>query len=101
MPITTDSRPLALVIEDDPAIRELIRFHLDLAGYHVDQASDGLGRASDWEQTREHSHVRMRTSQSGQAKANERLSDRATERPSNHWQANMARATRTGKHENE
>lgn len=31
----------ALVVEDDAAIRELIRFHLDLAGYQVEEASDG------------------------------------------------------------
>ena len=31
----------ALVIEDEPAIRELLRFHLDLAGFAVDAEDDG------------------------------------------------------------
>jgi two-component system, OmpR family, alkaline phosphatase synthesis response regulator PhoP len=32
----------ALVVEDDPSIRELIRFHLDLAGFTVEGVDDGL-----------------------------------------------------------
>jgi len=32
----------ALVVEDDPSIRELIRFHLDLAGFAVEGVDDGL-----------------------------------------------------------
>jgi DNA-binding response OmpR family regulator len=31
----------ALVVEDEPAIRELVRFHLGLAGYDVEEAGDG------------------------------------------------------------
>ena len=31
----------ALVVEDEPAIRELLRFHLDLAGFAVDEEDDG------------------------------------------------------------
>ena len=31
----------ALVVEDDDAIRELMRFHLDLGGFAVTEASDG------------------------------------------------------------
>ena len=34
-------RKRALLVEDDEAIRELVRFHLDLSGYDVDEASDG------------------------------------------------------------
>jgi DNA-binding response OmpR family regulator len=34
-------RKRALLVEDDAAIRELVRFHLDLSGYDVDEASDG------------------------------------------------------------
>ncbi len=30
-----------LVVEDEPDIQELIRYHLDQAGYHVETASDG------------------------------------------------------------
>ncbi len=30
-----------LVVEDEPDIQELIRYHLDQAGFHVDTASDG------------------------------------------------------------
>jgi two-component system response regulator ResD len=35
------SRPVALVIEDDLRIRELLRLHLDLAGFTVDEVGDG------------------------------------------------------------
>ncbi len=41
------AQPTALVVEDDLAIREFVRFHLDLAGYAVEVAGDGreaLGR---------------------------------------------------------
>ena len=31
----------ALVVEDDAGIRELLRLHLDLAGFALDEASDG------------------------------------------------------------
>lgn len=34
-------RKRALVVEDEPAIRELVRFHLDLAGYDVSEVDDG------------------------------------------------------------
>jgi DNA-binding response OmpR family regulator len=35
------ARPRALIVEDDGAIREVLRFHLDLAGYTIEEASDG------------------------------------------------------------
>ncbi len=35
------ARPRALVVEDEPAIRELVRFHLDLGGYAVEEVADG------------------------------------------------------------
>ena len=35
------TRKRALVVEDDAAIRELVRFHLDLAGYVVEEVDDG------------------------------------------------------------
>jgi DNA-binding response OmpR family regulator len=31
----------ALVVEDDPAIREILRLHLELAGFTLDEAADG------------------------------------------------------------
>ena len=31
----------ALVVEDEASIRELLRFHLDLAGFAVDEVADG------------------------------------------------------------
>ena len=34
-------RKRALLVEDDAAIRELVRFHLHLSGYDVAQAGDG------------------------------------------------------------
>jgi DNA-binding response OmpR family regulator len=34
----------ALVVEDDPAIRELLRLHLDLAGFTIAEAADGRRR---------------------------------------------------------
>jgi DNA-binding response OmpR family regulator len=36
-------RRRALVVEDDVAIRELLRLHLSLAGFHVDEIGDGRG----------------------------------------------------------
>ena len=44
------ARKRALVVEDEPAIRELVRFHLDLAGFAVDEVDDGrraLDRSRD------------------------------------------------------
>ena len=35
------ARQRALVVEDEPASRELVRFHLDLAGFAVDEVDDG------------------------------------------------------------
>jgi len=35
------ARPKALVVEDDGSIRELLRFHLDLAGFTIEEAGDG------------------------------------------------------------
>ena len=35
------SRAKALVVEDDASIRELLRFHLDLAGFAIEEAGDG------------------------------------------------------------
>ena len=43
-------RKRALVVEDEPAIRELMRFHLDLAGFAGDEVDDGrraLDRSRD------------------------------------------------------
>ncbi len=37
----TPTRRRALVVEDDVAIRELLRLHLSLAGFHVDEIDDG------------------------------------------------------------
>jgi DNA-binding response OmpR family regulator len=34
-------RRAALVVEDDGGIRELLRLHLDLAGFTIDEASEG------------------------------------------------------------
>ena len=44
-------RRLALIVEDDPAIRELIRLHLSLAAFDVTELGDGtralaLGRST-------------------------------------------------------
>jgi CheY-like chemotaxis protein len=36
------ARPRALVVEDEKAIRELVRLHLDLAGFQIDEAADGV-----------------------------------------------------------
>lgn len=36
-----DDRPLVLLIEDDPAIAELVRYNLDNAGFDMALASDG------------------------------------------------------------
>ncbi len=38
---TDGSRRRALVVEDDVAIRELLRLHLSLAGYQVEEVGDG------------------------------------------------------------
>jgi DNA-binding response OmpR family regulator len=35
------SRRTVLVVEDDAAIRELLRLHLDLSGFAIDEADDG------------------------------------------------------------
>ena len=35
------TRKRALIVEDEPAIRELVRFHLELAGFAVDEVGDG------------------------------------------------------------
>ena len=35
------ARTRALVVEDEPPIRELVRLHLQLAGFDVDEAGDG------------------------------------------------------------
>ncbi len=40
MPAPTPRRRV-LVVEDDAAIRELLRLHLDLAGFVIDEAEDG------------------------------------------------------------
>ena len=40
MPLDAPRRR-ALVVEDEAAIRELLRLHLDLAGFALDEASDG------------------------------------------------------------
>ena len=34
-------RRTVLVVEDDAAIRELLRLHLDLSGFAIDEADDG------------------------------------------------------------
>jgi two-component system response regulator RpaA len=34
--------PLILVIDDDPAIAELVSINLEMAGYDVNQAEDGI-----------------------------------------------------------
>src|SRR5262249_29079483 len=35
------ARPRVLIVEDEAPIRELLRLHLDLAGYDVDEVGDG------------------------------------------------------------
>ena len=35
------TRPRILVVEDEPPIRELLRLHLDLAGFDVEEVGDG------------------------------------------------------------
>jgi DNA-binding response OmpR family regulator len=35
--------PRALIVEDEVAVRELIRLHLELAGFHIEEAGDGRG----------------------------------------------------------
>ena len=37
------AKPRALIVEDEGAIRELVRLHLTLAGLEVTEAADGLG----------------------------------------------------------
>jgi DNA-binding response OmpR family regulator len=42
--------PRALIVEDETAVRELIRLHLELAGFQIEEAGDGraaLGRARE------------------------------------------------------
>jgi DNA-binding response OmpR family regulator len=39
--VQSATRSRALVVEDDGAIRELLRFHLDLAGYDIEESRDG------------------------------------------------------------
>jgi two-component system, OmpR family, response regulator ResD len=34
-------RRTVLVVEDDAAIRELLRLHLDVSGFAIDEADDG------------------------------------------------------------
>jgi len=34
-------RPLALIVEDEPPIRELVRLHLELAGFAIEETGDG------------------------------------------------------------
>jgi DNA-binding response OmpR family regulator len=36
-------QPRALIVEDEVAVRELIRLHLELAGFHIEEAGDGRG----------------------------------------------------------
>ena len=38
-------RLTVLVVEDDAAIRELLRLHLDLSGFAIDEAEDGRNGA--------------------------------------------------------
>jgi DNA-binding response OmpR family regulator len=50
-PANDGSRLRALVVEDEPAIRELVRLHLELAGFDVTEIGDGtraldVGRAA-------------------------------------------------------
>jgi len=41
-PVRPDAaRPRVLIVEDEAPIRELLRLHLDLAGYDVDEVGDG------------------------------------------------------------
>jgi DNA-binding response OmpR family regulator len=41
-PMSADTpRRRALIVEDDIAIRELLRLHLSLAGFHIDEIGDG------------------------------------------------------------
>jgi DNA-binding response OmpR family regulator len=40
-PSTADARRI-LVVEDEPAIRQLVRLHLSRAGYEVSEARDGI-----------------------------------------------------------
>jgi len=42
-PMNTEGLRRALVVEDDVAIRELLRLHLSLAGYRVEEVGDGRG----------------------------------------------------------
>jgi DNA-binding response OmpR family regulator len=37
----TSPRRVVLVVEDDASIRELLRLHLDLAGFTIDEAGEG------------------------------------------------------------
>ncbi len=44
--------PMVLVVEDDGAIRELIRFHLERGGFMVTEAEDGLAALAGWQSER-------------------------------------------------
>jgi DNA-binding response OmpR family regulator len=39
--VASPSSHRALVVEDDPAIREILRLHLELAGFTLEEAADG------------------------------------------------------------
>jgi CheY-like chemotaxis protein len=41
-PSSEERRATILVVDDDPQVRELLTLALELEGYHVDQAVDGL-----------------------------------------------------------
>lgn len=44
--------PVVLVVEDESAIRELIRFHLDREGFVVAEATDGMAALASWQSAR-------------------------------------------------
>src|SRR5437868_1477970 len=41
IPFAGRARRRLLVVEDEPAIRELLRLHLSLAGFEIDESADG------------------------------------------------------------